>query len=327
MARKAELEDDVLVEDEAETGEPEVLFIRLVDRKKSGFIMDLNGEYAGSKGTQFYHELDSPTDRFIPNRGYRLGYKEEMVNGKKKRISYHEPIRYIKEQTEISVQVQTQLGIMPHRIGQEDMIRIHRGEFSVVNEGSFVGLVRYLRESFYNKSNPKRPATATAIYEVVEPGKEEEKINELDLYIADAISFIGKLYQKGPKGYTYKTDKIDTLCQMFFVFAETYAGKITALNAIAKRVPKEFMERAEKMENVGIANVVHALELNVIAFQGNVVELVGRQKVVADLGAGNYTNDKKIDMLASLLATPDYKAINDEFLLELEIAKEKELGD
>lgn len=325
MARNKEVIDDDVLDMETEIEEKEVLFIRLVDRKKSGFIMDLNGEPAGSRNTPFYHEFDAPTDRFIPNRGYRLGYKEDMVNGKKKRVSYHEPIRFIKEQTEISVQVQTSLGIMPHRVGQEDMIRVHRGEFSVVNEGSYVGLVKYLRESFYNKSNPNRPASATAIYEVVEPGKEEEQFNELDMQIADAISFIGRLYEKGPKGFKYKTDRIDTLCQMFFVFAQTYPGKITALIAIAKRVPKEFMERAERFENTGVTNVVHGLQLNVIAFKGNIAELVGRQKVLADLGDGNYSNDQKVDRLASILNSPDLKAMNDEFLLELEIAKEKQL--
>jgi hypothetical protein len=322
MARKT-IDTDVLeLDEDIQTGEPEVLHIRLVDQRPSGFILD-----DGKRGTPQQTELTAPLMRFIPNFGYRRGIKVEIDprTGKKKEIFYNEPIRYIKNQTEISVQVQDALGIKPAHASQEDKIMIRRGDFSVVNEGSFIGLFKFIKEAFYNVSNPHRSKSAKGIYEEVVMDKEEETINEYDLYLADAVKFVSKFYQRGPKGYTYNKEKIDALADLFAIFAETPAGKVTALHAIAKLDPKGFLERAERYEQKNMTVIAHAITLGVLQIVDNVVSYASKDKVVMHLGNAPMSKSDQIAKIADLLETPDFAAAKEELLFEIELQKEKNL--
>lgn len=335
MASRNMIDDEVLEMEDMQEEKPEVLFIRLVDRKLSGFIQDLNGKPAASKGTDFYHEFDAPVARFIPTFGMRRGYKVEVRNGKKVKTAFDEPIYYLKGNMEISVERQIALGVNKvnmlgertshSKSNKDDLIEVKRGEFSVVREGSWISLFDYLKTSYYNKSNPDRGNTrASAIYEEVEVGKEEEELNEYDLHLAYAIRFIGGFYQRGPKGFTYKEDRIMALCELFAIYADSMAGRITALNGIAKIDPKKFLEKAERFEQTNQTNVAHALQLNLIRFNGNIAEYVEKEKLLANLGEGKFSHDKKIELLSNLLQNADYKAVNEEFLFELEVAKENQ---
>lgn len=305
--------------EEIKEEKPRVLYIELYDRRPSGFVLD------GTRGTENHQELDAPTARFIPNFGYRKGTKDEVVNGKKVKIAYNEPIRYIKEQTEISVIKQQLLGITRSRAGKEDLIEVKRGNFSVVREGSYIGLYDYLLEAFYNASNPHRSAGADKIYKVIEMGKEEEELNEYDIAMADALQFVARFYKKTKQGYQYNEEKINAMCELFTVFGETMAGKVTALNALAKADPAAFMKRAELFEQINVTHVTHALQLNVISFKGNVAEYVGKEKVIVNLGSEKLTHEQKIERLADFLQTPELRGAYEELQLEIEIAKENQL--
>lgn len=325
MAKNNSKTEEVL--DVVEEQKLEVMHLRLCDRRKSGFIMDLNGVEAGSKNTEHYLEFDSPLARFVPNFGYRRAYKEDTRGGKKVKVPYNEPIRYIKEQPEISVDTQKVMGIVPSRASVNDKIEFKRGEFAVVREGSYIGLFDYLRQSFYNKSNPDRKGTkANAIYEEIILDKAEEGLNEYDMYVADAVKFVGQFYQRGPKGYTYNEEKIVSLCEVFGIYAETNAGRVTALNGLAKIDPKDFLERAERFEQVSIAFVAQALQLNVIQItDGNLVSYLTKEKVLADLGSARLSRTNQIERLATLLETPEMKASKEDLMFEIELAKEKQL--
>lgn len=335
MPKAKELEvgfDSEEVKDE----KPPVLYIEVFDRRDSGFYLDNNGVPAGTRGTKFEMGIDCPTACFIPNVGYRKGYKpliDRLTNkpvldekGNVKMQSYHEPIRYIKHQTEISVEKQKVLGIVPHRSAQEDMIEIKKGNMTIVKEGAHIPLYDYIVEAFYNASNPDRSPGAAKIYKVIELGKEEEELNEDDLLMADALKFVARFYQRTAKGkFTYNEEKINGLCELFAVFGETMSGKVLALNSLAKLDPASFLEKAEKFEQITITEIAHALHLNVIRFKDNVVEYVEKEKVIASLGTAKISHEKKIEKLADLLHTPELKSAYEELQLELEIAQEKAL--
>jgi hypothetical protein len=335
MPKTKELEvgyDSVEVQDE----KPPVLYIEVFDRRDSGFYLDSNGVPAGTRGTKFEMGIDCPTACFIPNVGYRKGYKpliDRVTNkpvldekGEIKMQAYHEPIRYIKHQTEISIEKQKALGIQPHRSAQEDMIEVKKGNMTIVKEGAHIPLYEYILEAFYNASNPDRSPGAAKIYKVVELGKEEEELNEEDILMADALKFVARFYQKTAKGkFTYNEEKINGLCELFAVFGETMSGKVLALNSLAKLDPSEFLKKAEKFEQVTITQITHALHLNVIRFKDNVVEYVEKEKVITSLGTAKMSHEKKIEKLADLLHTPELKAVYEELQLELEIAQEKSL--
>jgi hypothetical protein len=305
---------------------PPVLYIEVFDRRDSGFFLDSNGVPAGTQGTAAEMKIDCPTACFIPNYGFRKGYKEQVVNGKKVNLPYNEPIRYIKHQTEISVEKQKLLGITPHRAGQEDMIEIKKGNMTIVREGAHIPLYDYILDVFYNASNPDRSPNAAKLYKVVELGKEEEEMNDEDILMADALKFVARFYQKIGKGkYKYNEEKINGLCELFTIFAETMPGKVTALNALAKADPSEFLNKATKFEQVTVTEITHALQLNVIRFKDNVVEYVEKEKVLGSLGTAKLSHEKKIEKLADLLHTPEMKSAYEELQLELEIAQEKAL--
>jgi hypothetical protein len=323
--------------EEVKEEKPPVMYIEVFDRRDSGFYLDSNGVPAGTKGTKFEMGIDCPTACFIPNFGYRKGYKPvvdretgkaiiDKETGKQKMQAYHEPIKYIKEQTEISVERQKALGIVPHRAGQEDMIEIKKGNMTIVREGSHIGLYDYILDAFYNATNPDRSPSAAKIYKVVELGKDEEEMNDDDILMADALKFVARFYQKIGKGkYKYNEEKINGLCELFTIFAETMSGKVTALNALAKDDPEAFLAKATKFEQVTITEITHALQLNVIRFKENVMEYVEKEKVILSLGTGKLSHDKKIEKAADMLHTPELKASYEELQLELEIAQEKSL--
>lgn len=322
--------------EEVKEEKPSVLYIEVYDRRDSGFYLDSNGVPAGTKNTVFEMGIDCPTACFIPNVGYRKGYKALLDRstgkpilddeGQVKMQAYHEPIRYIKHQTEISVEKQKALGIMPHRSAQEDMIEIKKGNMTIVKEGAHIPLYEYIVDAFYNGSNPDRSPGATKIYKVVELGKEEEELNTGDMLLADALHYVAKFYKKGTKGkFIYNIEKIDALCELFAIFSETYSGKVLALNGLAKMDPETFLEKAQKFENVTATHIAHALRLNVIRFTDNIVEYVGKEKVIGNLGTAKLSHEKKIEKLADLLRTPELKGAYEELQLEVEIAQEKEM--
>jgi hypothetical protein len=314
-----------------------ILYIEVFDRRDSGFYMDTDGTPAGTRGTKFEIGIDCPTASFIPNRGFRKGYKDvidritgkpviDKKTGEKKVQSYHEAIRYIKHETEISVEKQKMLGIVPHRAGQEDMIEIKKGNMTIIREGSFISLYDYILEAFYNGSNPDRSPGAAKLYRVIELGKEEEEMNDDDIMMADALMFIARFYQRTGKGkYKYNEEKINGLCELFTIFGETMSGKVSALNSLAKTDPEGFLKKATKFEQVTITEITHALQLNVIRFKENVVEYVKKEKVLGSLGTGKMTHENKIEKLADLLHAPEMKAEYEEFQLELEVAQEEAL--
>lgn len=293
----------------------QTIYIELTDRRGSGFILD------GTRGTKHEYELDAPTARIIPNTGLRRRKDEDG-----KILDEFEEIRYIKNQSVISVQEQNIKGIKPNRAALEDKIIVKAGKFTVGREGSFIGLYDYLMDVFYNGNNPYRSEGADDLFKVIDIGKAEEQFNEQAIMEADAIQFIGQLYQKvGDKQYRYNEDKINGLCQLFLIYAETMPGKIQGLMGHARRDPATFLDKAYRFEQTTNTEVSHALELNVVKFEGNTAVYVAKDKVLGNLGTGNFSHTKKIEKLSDLLRTPEYKAAYEEFKIELEAAHEKAL--
>lgn len=291
------------------------ILIELCDRRGSGFILD------GTRNTNHEVELDSPTARFLPNTGFR---SKKVTDASGKITTEYEPIRYIKNQPIISTPEQDMKGIKPNRSALEDKIIVKAGRFSISKEGSYVGLYNYLMESFYNESNADRPKDLLPLYRVVDLTKQHEQMNEMAILEADAIQFISSLFTKiGAKEYKYSEEKINNLCTLFVIYAETMPAKISALMSHAKRDPEGFLRKAEKFEQVTMTEVAQALELGVIKFQGNTAIYVEKDKVIASVGTGNMSQDKKIEKLSDLLKTEEYKAVYEEFQIELEAAKEK----
>jgi hypothetical protein len=294
-----------------------VMFLKLCDKRSSGFVKD------GTENTAFHEELDCPSIAWIPSRSKTAVTME--VNGVKTLI--YKDIRWINGCNTIDPQEQDRMGIKPNP--QEDLIIFDKGFKTLIKEGSTFSLYEYLEQSFFSKNNPNRPVSLDAIYEIMQLDKKAEEIDESDIEMADAIKLVGELRIKtGNKEtpYKYDEDRINMMCKLCEVSGgDTPALKLHALMALAKSTPRTLLDLVVKFEQTLITEVAHALQLNVIRFDGNTASYEESGEVIKALGSGNLGQEKKIQSLADYFGSSDGTQALTIFRAKLEVAKQNAL--
>jgi hypothetical protein len=288
-----------------------VKYYEIVDRKPSGFIMD------GTGGTPYQQELTSPSIQWVSAQG-KTCIKD------KEGIKHYQEIRFINGCDSIIPAEQEKMGFTPKRL--MDKIPMENGFMTVVREGSTIGMYDYLEKVFYNFDNPDRPDTADARYREVKMNKKAEALIDDDELITQAKSIVYSLRKNtgNPKApYQYDEDRINSICRLVSVWDESNETKLVKLLKVAISSPKEFIEIVEKTEQTVITELSHALELNVIVFDGNTAQYGEGNKIIYNLGSGNFRPDIKIEKLASWLQTELGTPHLTEIRVKLEIAKEK----
>jgi len=290
--------------------QPEVMYIEAVGLQGSGWIQD------DTRGTANPIELAGPSKLGIPKTGKRKVKREDGS-------WYNEDIRHIKDCPFISVAEQKQHGIEPSPDPSADAIFLEKGYGVFVREGGAEGTFDYLKEAYYNESNPERVARATALYRVLKMDEKNEQDIENEMMKADAIKYVGTLYEKRGKVYVYNENKIDGICSLMAIFAESYSGKVTAIQRIAQQRPEWFLDKVSRFEQTTLTEVSHALELNVIGFKVNSVEYKAKDKIICTLGNEKLSNDEKIERFADWLRTSDGHEAYMELKAEIDAAKNK----
>ena len=291
---------------------PEMLYIEALGMRGSGWIQD------GTENTANPIELAWPEKFGIPVTGKRKVFKEDGG-------WYLEDIRHIKSCPIIGVPEQKQKGIEPSPMPWEDALTLDKGFGIFVREGEMTGTFDYIKEATYNVSNPDRVATATGLYRVIKMEKKNEADIENEMVQADAIKFVGTLYEKKGKSYVYNEQAIDAVCSLLSIFAETYSGRVIAIQQAAKQNPSWFLDKVVKFQQTTLTEVLHALELNVIEFSGNNVQYKTKDKLIVSLGSDKLSRDQKIENFGNWLRTSDGHEDYMELKAEIEMAKEKEL--
>lgn len=290
---------------------PEMLYIEALGMKGSGWIQD------GTENTANPIELAWPEKFGIPVTGKRKVKKEDGS-------WYLEDIRHIKACPIISVPEQRLKGIEPSPMPWEDSLTLEKGFGIFVREGDMIGTFDYIKDATYNQSNPDRVASATALYRVIKMEEKNEMDLEAEMMAADAIKFVGTLYERKDKGkYVYNETAIDGICQLLAIFAETYSGKVIAIQTIAKQRPDWFLDKVVKFQQTTLTEVSHALELSVIEFKVNAVQYKEKDKLIVVLGNEKMTHDKKIEKFANWLRTSEGHEAYMELKAEIEFAQEK----
>lgn len=295
------------------------MYIEVLERGDSGYVRD------DTVGTPHEERIDCPGVIFIPNTG---NMSEEIIGagGKGTGTFRNVRIRYIKNCPLIKVEEQKAAGWDKHPIPSNDVIQVSKGKTIVKREGD-TALYDYLENVFYNESAPNRPRSAKAIFKVIKLEEKTETLNEKDFVQADAVNFVQSLVNKvGNKSYKYNEAKIDNVLTALNLFGgETYPEKVNVLTHAAKQSPYEFLNIVTKLEQVTITEVTHAIELNVIRFEGSSVEYCDSKKVLATISSDFKSQDKKINAVADLLKTPEYAQAYQELKAAMEIAREKNL--
>jgi hypothetical protein len=291
-----------------------VKYYEIVDRKPSGFIMD------GTGGTPYQQELTSPSIHWVSAQG-KTCVKDE------KGISHFVEIRFINGCDSIIPEEQIKKGFVPKRL--MDKIPIENGFMTVVREGNTIGLYDYLEKSFWNLDNKDRPETADARYREVKMNEKAEALLDDEEMITQAKMIVFSLRKNtGDKKvpYRYDQDRIDSICRLVNVWDQSNETKLVKLMAEAIRNPKEFIEIVEKTEQTIITEISHALEMNVINFDGNTAMFTEGKKIIHPLGTGNFKEDVKMEKLGAWLATEAGTPLLTELRAKLELAKEKEFA-
>lgn len=293
------------------------IFIELCDKKGSGFILD------GTEGTKFEQEINCPSVHFVPNTSFRYVDKviENQAKGGTKTERILEQIRYITNNPEISVIAQDKSGWKPN--SKTDKIRIFNGSASIAREGSHVGLFDFLVQSAeFNETNTDKLPHARAIYRVVDLLKVQEAQNEEEISINEARAFVYGLQEKKNGVWVYQVERIDALCELFSVYASSSASKITLLSNYASTYPDNFLKKIKIFEAETAVMVAHALQLNVIAIDGQIVSYVGKNKILKNLSGDNTSQADKIEELSTYLRTRDGHEATQELKAEVETTKE-----
>lgn len=280
------------------------LFIEVYDRRESGFIRD------ETEGTPYEERLTGPSKLNIPNESYR-----------RRKDGGLEAIRWIMGQDEISVEQQNIKGLKPHRQTKENKILIENGSMTIAREAGNIGKYDFLEQCMWNATNPERTETATPYFKVVDLNKVEETNNEFDLLQNEAAAFVYTLQDKRGDVWVYQEERINSLCTLFNVFAERPASKISALVGLSRLSPKEFLDKVKIFEQTAATMISHALQLNVIKFEGNVAQYLTKDKIIKNLGAGQLKVSDKIEQLAQFLRSSDGSELYHELTAEVEHAK------
>ena len=291
-----------------------VKYYEIVDRKSSGFIMD------GTKGTPMQQEINVPEVVWIPASG-KMSFENE------KGVKEYKDIRYISGCSILDPVEQKKLGFAPHKMN--DKIPVEKGFMTVERSGDTVALYDYLEQVFYNTDSKDRPNTATAIFREVKMDKKAERLLDEDEVQTRAKSMVYELrLSTGSKDnpYKYNTDRIDAMCRMLNVWDESPERQLVLLLNKAMTNPKEFVSIVERTEQTVITEVSHALEMNVIKFNGNVAQYTDENEIILSLGDDKLKPDVKIERLASWLSTEQGNGSLTKLRSKLEAAKAKLLS-
>lgn len=309
------------------------MFISLIDQQDSGWVCD------DTAGTPNEKRICSAGMFFIPNKGKRC---EPILDSNGKTIGYKNIlIQYIKGCDVIDVEEQRKRGFRPDSKGvynqgsgipSNDTIAIKKGNSLTKREGD-TALFDYLSVVTYNLSAPHRNKKDKAFFKIIELEKQTETLNEKDFLEADAVAYVQTLLIKQGKGYKYKEDKIDSLLSVLGIYGgDNYPSKINTLTLAAKGkisqdgayiTTKKFLEIVTKLDETIITEVTHALQFDVIKFEGNSVISTDSNKVMAFLGDAKMKQNQKIEAFSELLKTPEYSQSYQELKAKLELAQEK----
>lgn len=289
-----------------------VMYLELLEKRNSGFVKN------GTDGTAFHEELNCPNIRWIPNSGFKA-VKEKHGDGE---VVAFKEIRWVKNCSTIDKDEQDRRNIKPNRM--EDKIPFEKGFATVVREGSTISLYDYLKDVFYSKDSENRPETADAIYRVMQLDKQAEEIDESDIEMADAIKLVASLRTQvsaKDRSYKYNEERLDAMCTICNVYADSVATKFHALMSLAKARSKWFLDLVVKFEQTILTEVTHAVELEVVRFDGNTALYKDDEKVIKNLGTGNLAKDTKIEKLSDFLKTKEGNPHLTELRAKVEVAK------
>ena len=264
-------------------------------------------------GTQNPIVLIHPKNRVIQNESV---VKMKNVKGD---AFVNVPTRYIYNQDIILKKEQETNNIQPNP--RTDKINFINGLITVPKNGAFVGLYEFLKQHAQNLTNPERIESLQPIFRELKPAEDAHEANFNEFLSTEAIGYIKEMVTVNKdKTYSYNEDRIDAICPLFGVVADSYEQKVTALIQVAKADPQTFLVKAKTVEQTMEIEVSHGIKLGVIAFEGNTALYVGKNLKIKTW-PGRLAEEKKNQVLAQYFSSSDGKEAYELYKAELAAAK------
>jgi hypothetical protein len=256
----------------------EVLVLRLLDRKKSNWIMEGSAE----AGTPI--ALEAPDGRRI------------LSNSAYEKDGIRVPIRYIEGIDEIHKSEQEKQGIKPNLVMDKIWFE-PGGVLRVPNKGRTKGLYEYLRKCEWNKDNPLRPDSAEPIFEEVKAEMSAQNIVDDDMLLAEAMSLVQELGKKNSDStWSYDKERVEYMATLFNVSGlETTAEKVAAIASVAKAQPAYFLEVVTTKTATIRAEVKKAIHLKVISLAADKASFIESKHAFYEFTAKAKETEKRID--------------------------------
>lgn len=291
--------------------EIETVIFERIDQRDSGFIQE------GTERLPEPIQLRSP--KFLSS--IRSSHYLSKPEGKDKQRSAVY-IRYINGVDVVEVDIQRQKGLESRVNPKRDLIIFKDGQLVVANEGRLIGLVNYMRKSSFCGTNPDRDPTVEVLWVEVFPEKTKSDVNEKAFLEGDAVAMIRKLVERDGDGYTYDEDKLSAYCDLMGATAESPAGKVNLLIALAKKDPANFIEKVKIFEQQYMSEIALAVELGVIQFDDTAVSYVKDGKLITTYNS-KLNKGQRYEKLAGFFQTFEGDGAYKIFKVELDQAKER----
>jgi hypothetical protein len=259
-----------------------------------------------------------PKNRVIQNTSV---IKEESKT--EKDVFVNVPTRYVYGQQIIRVDKQAESNIQPNP--KTDSIVFINGLLTVPKDGPFVGLYNFMTTHAQNDSNPDKIESLKPVFREIKLAEDAHKNNFTDFQVVEAVGYIKALVPEVNGKFVYNEERIEALATLFNVYAETMEQKTTALIAIAKTNPQNFLSKAKANEQTVLIEVQHGLKLGVISFEGNTAIYAEKKTKIKEF-PGVKSDDKKNEALANYFSTIDGKEAYALYKAELTAAKEANLS-
>lgn len=314
------------------------LKISIADQRPSGYFREdtlgsanpiqkfvADAFYIPSVGEGIRYVKHEGNERKILPRGEAFKLIEEKSEGYEDIIAEPYPIRYIAGCPEIDMEWQDEHNWKPRPDPKSDEICIEFGF------GEFVyshnpAKYRYLKEVMYNKDLPNRFAHRSPLFfEVKEVAKVMVDI-DAELAVNEAMNEWAKLVTKQKGGKSLLNElKINGYAALLNVQGANVSERLKGLLDKLKRDPKGFVEKVRAYEETTITEITHAMQLELIRYEGNVAIFAFGTNKRVELGTIG-AKQSKIERLGELLKTAEYKELYVMLKTQIELAKEKQLN-
>jgi len=297
----------------------DILILELIplNREGSGFVREDTVELPEDQRIRIIH----PKHRVIMNTSMI-----QQPSPDDEKVMINVVTRYIYGQQEI---IKTKQEEAKMSTSLRDKIVFVHGFLIVPNNGAYVGQYNWAKKHAQNASNPDRPLNAEGnpllppVFKEVKPAKKADDKNIIDLKVAQAMGFINsKLVKAKGDGYEYNEVEIDRVIPNFGIAADLDpALKVSALIAFAKAKPDVFMKLVKEVDQAIGIEIKHAIELKVIAIEGDSVVYPETSEVIRKFSNVQNTPEKKLAALGNFYQRPEGKEAYELFKARLDAAK------